>query len=71
MWARLKYPEGSRSGDSGWYYFDDKGIMQSGWICDKAGNGITAIQRRNLLMERWLQAGDWIQETATGIIWIR
>ena len=37
MWARLKYPEGSRSGDSGWYYFDDKGIMQSGWICDKAG----------------------------------
>lgn len=38
MWAKLVYPQGSRPEDSGWYYFDDKGIMQSGWICDKAGN---------------------------------
>ena len=38
MWARLTYPEGARPEDSGWYYFDEKGIMQSGWICDKAGN---------------------------------
>jgi glucan-binding YG repeat protein len=36
MWARLTYPEGARPEDSGWYYFDEKGIMQSG--CDKAGN---------------------------------
>lgn len=32
MWARLTYPEGARPEDSGWYYFDEKGIMQSGWI---------------------------------------
>lgn len=30
MWAKLHYPEGTRPDDSGWYYFDDKGIMQSG-----------------------------------------
>lgn len=38
MWAKLHYPEGTRPDDSGWYYFDDKGIMQSGWIRDMAGN---------------------------------
>ena len=38
MWAQLKYPEGAQEKDSGWYYFDSKGIMLSGWICDPSGN---------------------------------
>ncbi len=38
MWAHLKYPEGAQAAGNGWYRFDTKGIMQSGWITDEAGN---------------------------------
>ena len=41
MWAWIKYPvdgSGNPSDRTGWYYFSDKGIMQTGWIRDKAGN---------------------------------
>lgn len=38
MWANLYDPQETQPKDRGWYYFDDKGIMQSGWIRDMAGN---------------------------------
>ncbi len=37
MWAQLEYPEGSDTSGNGWYRFNEKGIMQSGWISDESG----------------------------------
>ena len=41
MWAWIKYPtdgNGNISDRTGWYHFNDKGIMETGWIRDESGN---------------------------------
>ncbi|WP_349769081.1 hypothetical protein [Hungatella sp.] len=41
MWAWIKYPaDGSTSisDRTGWYHFNDKGIMETGWIRDESGD---------------------------------
>ena len=41
MWAWIKYPadgSGNISDRTGWYHFNDKGIMETGWIRDESGN---------------------------------
>lgn len=38
MWSRLEYPDASQTAGNGWYRFDDKGVLQTGWICDETGS---------------------------------
>lgn len=35
MWARLKFPD--KPDSSGWYHFNSKGILDTGWFVDEAG----------------------------------
>lgn len=37
MWAKLKYPEGDMQA-TGWYHFNRKGIMSTGWYRDEKGD---------------------------------
>lgn len=38
MWARLEYPDKAQAEGNGWYRFDHKGIMQTGWFFDETGS---------------------------------
>lgn len=76
MWAKLYYPEGAGQEDSGWYYFDDKGIMQTGWIRDMAGNWYYCNTETELpygkMMTGWrLDTGDgnwYYLDPASGVM---
>lgn len=67
MWAWIKYPadgSGNPSDRTGWYYFSDKGIMQTGWIRDKAGNWYYCNTEKEGRFGR-MQTG-WHHDTADG-----
>lgn len=38
MWARLEYPGETQSDGNGWYRFDSRGRMETGWLSDEKGN---------------------------------